>query len=209
MHSKHQGSQLLPVLLIISTILLLLAGSGVNNCSMNNRFPAPRRNFGESRNDYRKRVVREKDIFRKRQREEEKRTQANKRNKALYNDRKRNEARSRRERQRRETANETNKNYFEESTFTEASTRGDTIRLFENQIKKIKHRHCAVCHRTGINLSMTMNGSICGDCKKNNYHIDKEKLIKEGMLPVWYDDSGEAQYKVPEVLSCLRDCEKC
>ena len=55
---------------------------------------------------------------------------------------------------------------------------------------------------------MAPSGLRCGDCQKNKYHKDEKKLIREGMLPIWYDDCNEAQYKVPEVLSCLRDCEK-
>ena len=33
-------------------------------------------------------------------------------------------------------------------------------------------------------------------------------MINEGMLPVWLDENNEAQYKIPDCLGCLSDCEK-
>ena len=91
------------------------------------------------------------------------------------------------------------------STFAADPMKDKSMRAFERRCKKVHHKVCLVCRRTSINLKMSKH-DLCTDCKSNKY-TDK-KLIKEGMLPVWFDENHTAQYRIPDCLSCLSDCEK-
>lgn len=68
---------------------------------------------------------------------------------------------------------------------------------------KIQHRHCVCCHKIGLNVEVNAKG-VCKDCtsyRNPNYFIDKKAL------PIWYDDGGIPQFKVPEELSNLTIAE--
>ena len=80
------------------------------------------------------------------------------------------------------------------------------IKEFEIRTSEIKHKHCCVCKRVSTSLSMSTDNSVCLDCSKKKY--TEEGLLEEGLLPVWFDDTGTTRYDVPRVLGDLRDCEK-
>jgi hypothetical protein len=83
------------------------------------------------------------------------------------------------------------------------------IREFENRMGDLTHKRCDVCHRVSLNLRLLkarqLEGiSRCVDCSGKT----EADLLKDHMLPVWYDRSNQVQYTVPKALSILREGEK-
>ena len=81
-----------------------------------------------------------------------------------------------------------------------------SIKEFERRTSEIKHEHCFTCKRVSTNLRMSTDNNVCADCKSKKY--SEEDLLQEGLLPVWFDDTGTTRYDVPRELGSLRDCEK-
>ena len=82
---------------------------------------------------------------------------------------------------------------------------------FEDQCKKIKHKHCHTCKSVSINLSLHHSSrkkgvkDICKDCHKK---AQKAKGKYNPILPTWIDDNNNVRYDLPKELTCLREAEK-
>lgn len=74
---------------------------------------------------------------------------------------------------------------------------------FEDKAANIRHSHCLCCRKVGLNVKLGLTG-ICSDCKR---YGDKDYLLRQGALPIWYDDNGIPQYHVPIELSQLTIAE--
>ena len=153
----------------------------------------------ESNRSYKKRIRRQTTAAKKRK---QKRLQVE------YEDRIRNRERVQRHREKMANRDQFNKEEFFETkcTFSSWKEREEAIIEFERRSEEVTHNNCPTCHRTSINLKIISKHQQCDECVKFCYTEDK--LVEEGLLPVWFNDNGNPQYHVPEALSCLRDCEK-
>ena len=75
---------------------------------------------------------------------------------------------------------------------------------FDNRCKGMSHKNCISCRMTGLSISPNRNGH-CSSCAKRS---DKHYYENNNSLPIWYDDEGKAQYRVPLELSILTHAEK-
>ena len=72
---------------------------------------------------------------------------------------------------------------------------------FEVQGYKMKNRRCHLCHGVYLDHQFaTLSGKQCKTCSKTGNRFSVENNIH----PVWYDEDGNVQWRVPEELKCLR-----
>lgn len=70
-------------------------------------------------------------------------------------------------------------------------------REFEADVLTTKHSHCLCCRSVGISVKLTSDRSQkCTKCKGKN----GDYYLRKKMLPVWYNDEGIPQYKLPDQL---------
>jgi len=75
---------------------------------------------------------------------------------------------------------------------------------FETECETISHGHCVSCRMSGLSLVPNRNG-YCKGCSKRS---TKDILMDRNALPLWFNDAGEPQYRVPHELSELTYAEK-
>lgn len=92
------------------------------------------------------------------------------------------------------------------SKFLSDEEKQKSILFFEHLCKSINHNHCHVCHRVAINLEMSCETNVCKECHNSNY--TKESYLKENMLPIWRDKSGNVHYEEPCIMKDLSNAEK-
>ena len=78
-----------------------------------------------------------------------------------------------------------------------------SIMDFEDKCQDIKHNICEFCHSVGLDMKVDRKGR-CVSCKS---YKNKEDILQQNMLPIWYDNHVP-QYHVPDVLECLTMAEK-
>ena len=75
---------------------------------------------------------------------------------------------------------------------------------FDSKCSAMSHQNCIGCRMTGLSVSPNRSGH-CTSCAKRS---DKHYFENNNSLPLWFDDDGNAQYRVPEVLTILTHAEK-
>jgi hypothetical protein len=118
---------------------------------------------------------------------------------------------NKRQRKSREKQNEPKKQKrtvsvgFEQGEFQSAKQKKRTMLKFEEKMKSLKHNHCMCCRCVGISLKMAKKlPGICKNCEK----LPADEALTQRLLPIWKNEQGEVQYKVPKELSELTDAEK-
>ena len=81
---------------------------------------------------------------------------------------------------------------------------------FDESCSVLKHKKCVCCRSVSISLKgLPVSGvGVCQTCKP---YKDKNYFLKNHLLPVWYkngDTKKEANFNIPQVLSCLTQAEK-
>ena len=94
----------------------------------------------------------------------------------------------------------------EHSKYASAKAVDSSIFSFEKHMRDVSHNKCMICMRVGLSLDMSRTPGKCKDCEMFSYTEDA--LIKENLLPLWFDDNNVPQYELPEELKCLRESEK-
>ena len=120
--------------------------------------------------------------------------------KRTYNQQRKNESREQAKRRKREE----NERAYGQSTFLSREEKHECMLQFESELRSIKHNHCSACKKVGINLPMSRKKGTCSTCDK----LTPDYWLQQKLLPVWYNDSGQPQYRVPNELSGLTDAEK-
>ncbi len=75
---------------------------------------------------------------------------------------------------------------------------------FETECENFTHGHCSSCRMSGLSIVPNRNG-YCKGCAKRSA---KDILMDRNSLPLWFNESGEAQYRVPPELADLTYAEK-
>jgi hypothetical protein len=106
---------------------------------------------------------------------------------------------------------------FNEETFESLSDLSSKQRYLsgykhEAYMYDLKHTKCSMCQAVSLYKnyikSRVVGGKyICTDCKQKNEDFFHKKGTN-GLLPVWYNDTGEVQYELPVELQSLRLGEK-
>ena len=92
----------------------------------------------------------------------------------------------------------------QKSKFLAQEKKHELIKTFEKKLKNITHHHCTCCRWVSINLPMSCNKNMCKTCKQ----LDPNYWLEQKLLPVWYNNNNQPQYRVPKELSELTDAEK-
>jgi hypothetical protein len=77
------------------------------------------------------------------------------------------------------------------------------IKTFEKKCSEICHQKCDFCKTVSLQLEVYPIGNnfICANCQK-------EKNGLQPILPIWYNENGDPQYRLPSELESLREAEK-
>ena len=75
---------------------------------------------------------------------------------------------------------------------------------FESECNSMTHGFCIACRMSGLSIVPNKNG-YCKKCAKRSV---KDIFHDRNALPLWYNDAGVAQYRVPPELSDLTYAEK-
>ena len=90
--------------------------------------------------------------------------------------------------------------YFRSLNQEEQESAEQIYRFEVSQYEK-KNRRCSRCHGVYLNDHFnSLRGKVCMSCTK----VSKKFSLDNSFHPVWYNDDGDVQWTVPEVLSCLR-----
>lgn len=93
---------------------------------------------------------------------------------------------------------------FRRASFLEQKVLEQLLR-FEQRMMTLQHGTCSRCRQCSLSITVSKKDSVCTRCqyKKKNNKYDESNM----MLPIWFDDDGNAQYEVPEELKCLTMAE--
>ena len=83
----------------------------------------------------------------------------------------------------------------------------EIIKMFEDEVKQLKHHMCDICQKVSIRLGTTKLSDInaCKLCVEQKLqNVDPREM----RLPIWVDDNREIRYDSPDKLSVLREGEK-
>ena len=75
----------------------------------------------------------------------------------------------------------------------------ESVLEFEKLCKGVSHSRCIFCRRVGIMLNVSSSG-MCQFCSKKKVSSDYTPYS----LPVWFDESGQVHYELPDELTGLR-----
>ena len=79
----------------------------------------------------------------------------------------------------------------------------DELLRFEVRMMNVRHRTCQRCNCCSLVMKISSRGTICSKC-----HGNHDYSCENAMIPLWEDQFGMQQNKVPEELSSLSIGEK-